>query len=78
MTFLALAHMLDARKMLGWGRRDDNLPCTCAHRQSEFVKTIRRCRGNLQVHTGTIDGVWRLLKDAIPDQLVAKKCKKKN
>jgi len=45
--------------------------------QNEFVKTLRRYLGNLQVHTGTIDGVWRPLKSAIPDQVVTKKCKKK-
>ena len=66
------------RKMLGWGGGDDNVPCTCTHRQNELVKTIRRCRGNLQVHTGTIDGVWRRLKDAIPDQLVTEKMQEKN
>ena len=50
---------------------------SCSHRQNEFVKTIRRHHGYLQVHTGTIDGVWRLLKQAIPDQLVTKKSNKK-
>ena len=31
-TFLALAHMLDATQLVrgGWGG-DDNIPCTCAH-----------------------------------------------
>ena len=29
-TFLALAHMLDATQMV-WGGGDDNVPCTCAH-----------------------------------------------
>ena len=50
---------------------------SCSHRQNEFVKTIRRHHGYLQVHTGTIDGVWRLLKQAIPDQLVTKRNNKK-
>ena len=38
LTFLALAHMLDAThtcwmlgKMLGWGGGDVNVPCTCTH-----------------------------------------------
>ena len=29
-TFLALAHMLDATQMV-WGGGDDNVPCTCTH-----------------------------------------------
>ena len=31
-TFLALAHMLDATQLVrgGWGG-DDNIPCTCTH-----------------------------------------------
>ena len=31
-TFLALAHMLDATQLVrgGWGG-DDNMPCTCTH-----------------------------------------------
>jgi len=44
--------------------------CICtAHRKNEFVKTARRCVGNVQIHTGTIDGVWKLL---IPEQLLSK------
>ena len=50
---------------------------SCSHRQYEFVKTIRRHHGNLHVHTVTIYGVWHLLKQAIPDQLVTIKCKNK-
>ena len=53
------------------------LHASYSHRQNEFVKAIRRHHGYLQVQTGTIDGVWRLLKQAIPDQLVTKKRKKK-
>ena len=31
-TFLALAHMLDATQLMGWvGGGDDNIPCTCTH-----------------------------------------------
>ena len=44
---------------------------------SRHVKTIRRHHGNLHVHTGTIYGVWHLLKQAIPDQLVTIKSKNK-
>ena len=29
-TFLALAHMLDATQVV-WGGGDDNAPCTCTH-----------------------------------------------
>ena len=29
-TFLALAHMLDAAQLV-WGGGDDNVPCTCTH-----------------------------------------------
>ena len=29
-TFLALAHMLDATQVV-WGGGDDNVPCTCTH-----------------------------------------------
>ena len=28
LTFLALAHMLDATQLVGW---DVNIPCTCTH-----------------------------------------------
>ena len=28
MTFLALAHMVDATQVMGWGG-DDDVPCTC-------------------------------------------------
>ena len=31
LTFLALAHMLDATQMLGWCGGDVNVPCTCTH-----------------------------------------------
>ena len=31
LTFLALAHMLDATQDLGWGGADVNVPCTCTH-----------------------------------------------
>ena len=31
LTFLALAHMLDATQVLGWGGGDVNVPCTCTH-----------------------------------------------
>ena len=32
-TFLALAHMLDATQLVwgGWVGGDDNIPCTCTH-----------------------------------------------
>ena len=31
-TFLALAHMLDAAQLVGWvGGGDDHIPCTCTH-----------------------------------------------
>ena len=30
MTFLALAHMVDATQVMGWGGHDD-VPCTCTH-----------------------------------------------
>ena len=32
-TFLALAHMLDATQLVrgGWGGGIDNIPCTCTH-----------------------------------------------
>ena len=29
--FLALAHMLVATQMMGWGGGDDNVSCTCTH-----------------------------------------------
>ena len=29
-TFLALAHMLDATQLVGWGG-DGNVPCACTH-----------------------------------------------
>jgi len=38
--------------------------------QNQFVKTVRRYRGNLQVHTGTIDEVWRCKKKVDKFQLV--------
>ena len=44
----------------------------CSHRKNEFVKTACRCDGNVQIHTGTIDGVWKLLKAAIPEQPLSK------
>ena len=31
MTFLALAHMLDATQVVWGGGGDDNVPCTCTH-----------------------------------------------
>ena len=33
LTFLALAHMLDATQLVwgGWVGGDDNIPCTCTH-----------------------------------------------
>ena len=31
LTFLALAHMLDATQDAGLGRGDVNVPCTCTH-----------------------------------------------
>ena len=40
------------------------------HASCSLAKTIRR-------HHGTMDGAWRLLKQAIPDQLVTKRCKNK-
>ena len=78
--------MVDATQLMGWGGGGDKGPYTtdglgwhasCSHRQNEFVKTIRRHHGNLQVHTGAIGGVRRLLKQAIPDQLVTQKSKNK-
>ena len=30
MTFLALAHMVDATQVMGWVG-DDDVPCTCTH-----------------------------------------------
>ena len=32
-TFLALAHMLDAAQLVrgGWGGGDDHIPCACTH-----------------------------------------------
>ena len=30
-TFLALAHMLDATQVVWGGGGDDNVPCTCTH-----------------------------------------------
>ena len=47
------------------------------HASCSLAKTIRCHHGNLNVHTGTTDGAWRLLKQAIPDQLVTKRCKNK-
>ena len=39
---------------------------SCSHRKNQFVKTVRRRSGVLKVHTGTIDGIWKMLKRAIP------------
>ena len=41
----------------------------CCHRRAEFVKKVRYARKQLEVHTGTIDNVWRMVKAAVPDQL---------
>ena len=42
----------------------------CSHRKKQFVRRVRR-HGNkiLEVHTGTIDSCWGLLKKNIPTQL---------
>ena len=77
------AHMLDATQDagLGWGgwrrslldaTQDAGLGWGGWRRslRNEFAKTVRRYRGNLRVHTGTIDGVWRCKKKVDKFQLV--------
>ena len=80
LTFRDVANMVDATQDVGLGpgggeknfprlcEKHELLHACCSHRQNEFVQTIRRHHGYLQVLTGTIGGTWRLLKQAIPDQ----------
>ena len=42
----------------------------CNHAKGVFVKTIRRGRRSaLKAHTGAVDSVWKLVKDAVPASL---------
>ncbi|CAK9000192.1 unnamed protein product [Durusdinium trenchii] len=41
----------------------------CSHRSGQFCHTVKFKRKTLKVHTGTIDGVWSLLKKALPKQI---------
>jgi len=40
-----------------------------AYRSGQFRHTVKFKRKTLKVHTGTIDGVWSLLKKALPKQI---------
>ena len=42
----------------------------CNHAKGVFVRVARRgARPALQAHTGTIDSIWKLIKDAVPASL---------
>ena len=58
----------------GWCKKKKLLHQSCSHRKNQFVKTVRRRSGVLKVHTGTIDGIWKMLKKAIPPTVNTLKC----
>ena len=44
MTFLALAHMVDATQVMGWGGHDD-VPCTCNFDLARMVDATQQMVG---------------------------------
>ena len=46
----------------------------CNHSQGNFCRTITlKNRGKVKIHTGHVDGFWKLLKEAIPGSLPSKR-----
>ena len=58
-TFLALAHMLDATQLV-WGGGDDNVPCICTHVGCTQVETARAA--SKIAGTQCVDRLWQSLK----------------
>ena len=88
-TFLALAHMLDATQLVG----DDNIPCTCTHvgcyatglQQRHVVHQLKQFTGEVETARGAskiagtqcVDRLWQSLKRFLPPKLAAKDPKTK-
>ena len=78
-TFLALAHMLDATQLV-WGGRggDDNIPCTCTHVGCYATGEVETARGASKIAgTQCVDRLWQSLKRFLPPKLAAKDPKTK-
>lgn len=46
----------------------------CNHSQGNFCRTrTLKNRGKVKIHTGHVDGFWKILKEAIPGSLPSKK-----
>ena len=78
-TFLALAHMLDATQLVwgGWGG-DDNIPCTCTHVGCYATGEVETARGASKIAgTQCVDRLWQSLKRFLPPKLAAKDPKTK-
>ena len=88
-TFLALAHMLDATQLVG----DDNIPCTCTHvgcyatglQHRHVVHQLKQFTGEVETARGAskiagaqcVDRLWQSLKRFLPPKLAAKDPKTK-
>ena len=51
----------------------------CNHSQGNFCRTrTLKNRGKVKIHTGHVDGFWKVLKEAIPGSLPSKKGQARN
>ena len=72
LTFLALAHMLDATQDAGLGWGDVNVPCTCTqvkHCLLQFARTFAKNGRKVIAGTQVIDKMWGHFDDFLPKSI---------